>query len=117
MNGRDVVLEQALVLEDLTAVVALVLLEVCPQVLPHRLVRSVFAVTDLALDSVVPAMIEHVQSQLVLAVEIPALEVAREGLRLVDRPHVLLEVGWRRQLLAADAALVIWHLFCGDLKI
>jgi hypothetical protein len=85
VHRRNVIFEQDLVLEHLTAIVALVMLEVRPQVLPHGLVCRVLLAAHLALDPVELSVLEYVQSQFVLRVEVLAVVVADKVLGDVHR--------------------------------
>jgi hypothetical protein len=63
-------------LKHLATFMALVVLKVRPQMLPHRLMRHVLLVADCAFDSEVLPVIEQVKSKLVFRVEVSSTVVA-----------------------------------------
>lgn len=111
MNRCDVILQQSLVLERLSTRVALMLLEVGSQMLPHRLIRSVFTAADGALNSEVFPVLENVQAQFVFRVEVLSVVIADEVLWLMCRAHVLEEMCWGRKIFAANCARMFSFLF------
>lgn len=76
VKRRYVVLEDSFMLKYLATFLALMLLEVRSQMLPHRLVRLVFSFANCTFHSIVLSMVEQMKPQLVFCIEMATTVVA-----------------------------------------
>lgn len=71
--------------ERLPAEIALMLFKVSSQMFPHRLIRCVRPLTNLALNPVMFSMLKNVQAQFILCIKVPAFIITNEILwRVLD---------------------------------
>jgi hypothetical protein len=87
--------EKSFVLVNDSTLMALMLLEVRPQMLSHRLICFIFSVTYGTFNSIVLTMIEQMKSKLVFCVEVSSTIITSVIFRLMRR-KMLFQVSWCR---------------------
>lgn len=92
VNRCYVIIQESFIAENLSAQVALMLLEVRPQVFSHGLICSVFLAAYFTFDPVVFPVVKHMQSQRIFCVESSSFKIADKEFWLMDGLHVLLKM-------------------------